>query len=300
MGSWDDVLKNVSGTKSQCDYVRGQSLKKLHEYTKRNVIAYYSAFLNKPGCGNEDINDSDMTGFMTCVHGLDCDSGLDLILHTPGGQPEAAESIINYLRIKFNNDIRIIVPHMAMSAGTMMACAGKEIIMGRHSSLGPIDPQFNGIPAYNIKAEFEDACDDLTNHPERLQFWQIKLSKYPAAFAKTAIDAIELSTELTTKWLGTCMFNKKRKSDTRKIVKIVDSLNEHKKSKTHGRHYNVDFCKKIGLKIVELESDDALQDLVLSLHHAFFITFDVTSAKKIIENQNHKAYICHENRVVGR
>ena len=65
--------------------------------------------------------------------------------------------IVKYLRTKFNNDISVIVPHLAMSAGTMIACSAKEIIMGKQSSLGPNDPQFNGVPAYSIKMEFEQA-----------------------------------------------------------------------------------------------------------------------------------------------
>ena len=136
---------------------RRNYLKELSDYTGRNVIAYYSSWLSRQGQPNLDINDSDMTGFMNCIHGLDCTKGLDLILHTPGGSPAAAEAIVNYLRSKFNNDIRVIVPQLAMSAGTMIACSAKVIIMGKQSSLGPIDPQFNGIPAYNIMMEFEEA-----------------------------------------------------------------------------------------------------------------------------------------------
>ena len=77
---------------------------------------------------------------MTCIHGMDCSKGLDLVLHTPGDSPAAAEAIVNNLRAKFGKDIRVIVPQLAMSAGTMIACSAKQIIMGKQSSLGPIDP----------------------------------------------------------------------------------------------------------------------------------------------------------------
>ena len=130
-----------------------------------------------------------MTGFMNCIHGMDCSQGLDLILHTSGGSPVAAEAIVNYLRTKFSSDIRVIVPQLAMSVGTMISCSAKEIVMGKQSSLGPIDPQFNGIPAYNIKMEFEEAKKDLLENPDTAQYWAIKLQQYPAAFMKTAIDA---------------------------------------------------------------------------------------------------------------
>ena len=255
MGSWNDILKEVNETQSQYDYIRRKYLKELSEYTGRNTIAYYSSWLNKQA-NNLDINDADMTGFMTCIHGLDCSKGLDLILHTPGGSPAAAEAIVSYLRAKFGNDIRVIVPQLAMSAGTMIACSAKEIIMGKQSSLGPIDPQFNGIPAYNIMMEFEEAKKDLLDNPKNAQYWAIKLQQYPAAFMKTAIDAIE-----------------------------------HDDSKIHGRHFNAEFCRSIGLKISMMEDDGQLQDKILSVHHAYMITLDGTPTIKIIENHQKKSVI---------
>lgn len=284
MGSWNEILKEVQETPSQYDYIRRKYLKELNEYTHRNTITYYSGWLTKSNVNNIDINDNDMNGFMNCLHGLDCSKGLDLILHTPGGSPAAAEAIVKYLRSKFDRDIRVIVPQLAMSAGTMIACASKEIVMGKHSSLGPIDPQFNGIPAYNIKSEFEEAKRDLLANPANAQYWAIKLQQYPAAFLKTAIDAIELSSQLVEDWLGSCMFNKE--TDAESIASIVTKLNEHSNSKNHGRHFDTNFCKLIGLKIVPLEQDSVLQDKVLSLHHAYIITLDNTATVKIIESAN--------------
>lgn len=290
MGSWNDVIKEVYETQSQYDYVRRKYIKELSEYTGRNTIAYYSSWLNKQA-NNIDINDADMTGFMNCVHGMNCSKGLDLVLHTPGGSPAAAEAIVNYLRVKFNSDIRVIVPQLAMSAGTMIACASKEIIMGNQSSLGPIDPQFNGIPAYNIMMEFEEAKKDLEENPNNAQYWAIKLQQYPAAFMKTAIDAIQLSGQLVEEWLGTCMYDKNNPKDKEIIDNIVAKLNEHDDSKIHGRHLNAEFCKNIGLKIRMMEDDGELQDKILSLHHAYMITLDATPVLKIIENQNKKSLI---------
>lgn len=291
MPAWNDILNELKDTPSQADYVRRKYLKKLADYTKRNVICYYSGWLKNPAAGNLDINDSDMTGFMNAVKDVDCSKGLDLFLHTPGGDPAAAEAIVNYLRIKFNNDIRIIVPQLALSAGTMMACSAKQIIMGKQSSLGPIDPQFNGIPAYNIKLEFEEAKRDLSKHPENMNYWAIKLQQYPAAFMKTALDAIELSGELLEQWLGTCMFNQEKKEDCKKIKKIVKMLNEHDNSKNHGRHLGIDFCTDIGLNIFQLESDSRLQDMVLSIHHAYILTLDISPTIKIIENHIGRAVV---------
>lgn len=295
MAGWDDILKEFNTTLPQADYVRRKYLKQLSRYTGRNTIAYYSAFLSKGNAPNLDINDSDMIGFMNSLKGMDCTKGLDLLLHTPGGSPAAAEAIISYLRKKFKNDIRVIVPQLAMSAGTMMACAAKEIIMGKQSSLGPIDPQFSGIPAYNIKMEFEEAKLDLAVHPENANYWSIKLSQYPAAFLKTAIDAINLSGKLVEDWLGSCMFDISKPEDKDIIKNIVETLNEHDNSKIHGRHFNIDFCKQIGLKIVAMEDNNTLQDKILSVHHSYMLTMSSTNAVKLIENQNGKAVVTNHN-----
>lgn len=284
MASFSDIQKELGVTLSQLDFIRKKYIKQLASYTKRNVIVYYSGWLSKPGVVGVDINDFDMSGFMENVKRLDCSKGLDLILHTPGGNPMAAESIVKYLRIKFNNDIRIIVPHMAMSAGTMIACSGKEIIMGKHSSLGPVDPQLNGIPAYSVKKEFEEAKKDLAVDPKNTPYWSLQLQKYPPGFLNAAIDSIELSSELVKEWLGTCMFDKNKDLD--KIDKIVNGLNEHDNSKTHDRHFDIKFCKNLGLNIIALEDDSKLQDKVLSIHHAMMLTFNSSNAVKIIENSD--------------
>ena len=82
----------------------------------------------------------DLQGFMAAQHELK-GPDLDLIVHSPGGSSEAAEQIVRYLRSRYSY-IRVIVPLQAMSAGTMIACAADEIVMGRESALGPVDPQF--------------------------------------------------------------------------------------------------------------------------------------------------------------
>lgn len=291
MPGWDDILSEIRSDShpNKLDIVRRKYMRQLTELTGRNTIAYYSGWLKQQNVSNTDINDSDMTGFMNAVRGLDCSKGLDLILHTPGGSPVAAESIVKYLRCKFDKDIRVIVPHLAMSAGTMIACSASTIVMGKESSLGPIDPQFGGIPAYNIKQEFIEAKEDLAKHPENFSYWKMLLGKYPAAFVKQAIDAIDLSDELLKEWLGSCMFDAIKDAET--IQNIVQHLNEHESSKAHGRHFDVSFCKQIGLNVIELEKDNKFQDAVLSVHHVYSHTINMTPVIKIIENQVGKAYI---------
>src|SRR5438874_9195240 len=65
---------------------------------------------------------------------------IDLILHTPGGLVLAAEQIALALE-EHGGKVTVLVPHYAMSGGTLIALAADEIIMDRHAVLGPVDPQ---------------------------------------------------------------------------------------------------------------------------------------------------------------
>lgn len=284
MDSKGHVIKALSLTDLRIKY-----LVNLHNCTKRNVIAYYSGWLKDARRPNLDINDSDMTGFMQCLRGMDCKLGLDLILHTPGGDPTAAEGIVNYLHAKFDRDIRVIVPQMAMSAGTMLACSAKSILMGKQSCLGPIDPQYGGVPAYNIKSEYEDAKANLDATPRSRTYLELQLSRYPTAFYYTVCDGIQLSGTLAGEWLTKYMFGELSRTEAvEKAKRILTMLNNNNKS--HLRHFGIEKCKQLGFVIEELEENDELQDAVLSVHHAFTITFDQERHAKIIMNHFGQGY----------
>ena len=203
MPNWGQVLSEIQAqdakltndAKSAVDVVRRRYLKKLHKKTGRNVIAYYSGWLSSPGAFGTDVNDEDKAAFMMAIHGLDKARGLDLILHTPGGGIAAAESLVDYLRRVFGCDIRAIVPHLAMSAGTMIACTCKSIVMGKQSNLGPIDPQLGGLPAAAVKKEIERAIAEIKADPDRLQFWQFVLGKYTPTFIGQCEQAVQMAAE---------------------------------------------------------------------------------------------------------
>lgn len=166
MASWDELAAQIDGRLSPLDEVRKSCVQQLAEARNRNVICYYSGWLqNGTDSSDISISDNDVEGLMNAIHGLDRDKGLDLVLHTPGGDVAATEAIVNYIRDCFPNDVRAIVPQLAMSAGTMIACSCNEVLMGRQSSLGPTDPQFGGLPASGILDEFERAKAEVEENP---------------------------------------------------------------------------------------------------------------------------------------
>jgi len=288
MPGWSEILEEVMRTNNP-DIVRRRYLKGLSEMTGRNVIAYYSGFLSKNAI-DVTITDNDMNGFMNVVKDLDCSKGLDLILHTPGGDLAATESIVKYLRSKFGNDIRAIVPQMAMSAGTMISCSCKSIVMGKQSSLGPIDPQLRGVPASGVIEEFEKAKKDVIDNPKLIPISQKIIEKYHPTFIGECEKAIKWSEEIVTDWLASNMFADH--PDTKHAVeKIVGYLSDHGGTKTHSRHINAEECRRIGLNIEDMESDNRIQDLILSIHHSFMITFSRSNAIKVYENHSGRAMV---------
>ena len=294
MPSWNEVLDEIVAIKNKgsLDKVRRKYLKLLHENTDRNIIVYYSGWLQKPRVGNAFICDDDKNGLMACIHKLDRTKGLDLILHTPGGDIAATESIVDYLRRMFGKDIRALIPQIAMSAGTMIACSCKEIIMGKQSNIGPIDPQFNGIPAHGVLDEFKKALEEVKKNPSSIPIWQTVVSKYHPTFIGECKNAIDWSTDIVTSWLKTNMFDGEPDAED-KATTIVDQLGSHQDTKTHARHIHIDEAKTLGLKIKSLEEDfgDEFQDIVLTVHHSFMHTLAKSHAIRIVENHMGNAII---------
>lgn len=162
MASWTELLKEIEiekNSKFLTDKIQ-EYLNKISELrNNRVVIAYFSSFLQKPNLNFYDIaiTMEDINGFMTCLCNVDCSKELTLILHTPGGDTNAIEPIVDYLHKKFQY-IEVIIPTYAMSAGTSISLASNKIIMAKHSQLGPIDPQ---IVINNKSVSVQSILDQL-------------------------------------------------------------------------------------------------------------------------------------------
>ena len=290
MPDWGHVLQEIAalseqGRQDAIDVVRKKYSKALEQLTGRNTIAYFSGWLSKPGVQLLGINDEDMNAFMLCIHGMDRSKGLDLILHTPGGNIAATERIVCYLHQMFDKNIRAIVPQIAMSAGTMIACSTREILLGKHSSLGPIDPQIRDIPAQGVLDEFKQALREIKTDPQAIDVWRPILEKYHPTFLGQCKQAIDWTAGFVRSQLCDVMFEGDP-NGTDKAGKIVVALSDTDTHKAHERHILPETCIGLGLKIKRLEDDQALQDAVLTVHHCFNLTLSNTFCFKIIENHD--------------
>lgn len=292
MPNWGHVLKEIQkerdtpGGDSAADKIRTKYLMQLHNHTKRNIICYYSGWLSKPkNLEGLEINDEDTNGFMLSVHGLDRSKGLDLFLHTPGGSGAATESIVHYLKKMFGNDIRAIVPQIAMSAGTIIACACREIFMGNHSNVGPIDPQVNGLHAYAVIEQLAKAYQEIVADNRKAWIWNPILSNYTPGFVQQCDWAIKKVKDLVGAYLTQNMFAG-RQNAQQLATDIVTWLTDLSKDKGHDHHIYYDDCEKQGLAVRQLEDpkDKTLQDLVLTVHHCYMYTLTNTGCFKVIES----------------
>ena len=300
MPTWGQLLEEIrsqiqAGDQQAFDTVRNKYLKELSSFTGRDTIIYATRWTSGDAPPNlVSINDEDIDAFMEAISGLKCKDS-DLIIHTGGGSAEATDAIVSYLRQKFKH-IRIIIPQAAMSAGTMLACSADIIVMGKQSSIGPIDPQFilqtavgvQSIPAHAILEQFKRAQEDCSTNPKNLNSWLPMLSQYGPALLVRCQDQIDFGKELVGDWLKSFMF----KDEGDEIPdKIAEYLSNHGNFKTHGKHINIIKAMEIGLKIEQLESNQDFQDKVLSAFHATMHSFGSTNTAKIIANQNGNCYI---------
>jgi ClpP class serine protease len=94
-----------------------------------------------------DIDDSQSV--LRAIRETPAGRAIEIILHTPGGLVLAASQIARALR---DHDGRVVavVPHYAMSGGTLIALAADEIVVDRHSALGPVDPQLGQYAAASL------------------------------------------------------------------------------------------------------------------------------------------------------
>ena len=117
------------------------------------------AFLGIPFIRFLSIDESEK--ILRVIRKTSDDTPIDLIIHTPGGLLLAAEQIANALKAH-PAKVSVMVPHFAMSGGTLITLAADEIYMDPNAVLGPIDPQISKYPAASIiKAVGQKTVDEV-------------------------------------------------------------------------------------------------------------------------------------------
>lgn len=259
--------------------LRAETFKRIEKLTGTPLICYVTKTTNLSQNIPAYIDDNDLTGFGDLVSLVD-GKNVDIVLVSNGGSAEVTERIVHLLRERFER-IRFILPANAYSAATLMCFAGDEIIMDSLSTLGPIDPQINGIPARAILRSFETLEKRLkAEGPQGITAYLPLIQKYDLHILEICRSAEDLSTELAQTWLSKYMLKDNAKADD--VVKFFASYDHHK---SHGRGITRQVARENGLSTIRNAEDiPGLADLIRSLRSQYDIWFDKTPFYKNYED----------------
>jgi ClpP class serine protease len=140
---------------------RRQSLSLLSRKRKATVITLIHrqetvSLLGIPLARYIDIDDAQ--SILRAIRETPSDRPIEIVLHTPGGLVLAAKQIASALA-DHPAEVTAVVPHYAMSGGTLIALAADEIVLDAHSVLGPVDPQLGQYPAASVLAALDAPGD---------------------------------------------------------------------------------------------------------------------------------------------
>jgi len=261
--------------------VRQETFKRIEKITGRPLICYVSKTRNVPQGVPSYIDDSDLTGFGDLIYSVEGDA-VDVLIISNGGSAEATERIVRLLRERFNQ-IRFILPSNAYSAATLLAFSGEEVIMGPQATLGPIDPQLNGIPARAILRAFETLKSLLESEgPSALTAYMPLVMKYDLHILEMCRSMEALSKELARSWLSTYML--KCDPGAPELDAIINFFSDYDLHKSHGRSIERHRARELGLKVVYTEEMEGLEPLIRGLANQYELWFDRTPFFKDFEN----------------
>ena len=317
MPSWSELLRDFQTAQTQGpdpNWLDSKLMERLRAISKNRdgaaVIFYASAFLQKPQPDHADhvaITREDVNGFMNSLYEAPTDKGLVLILHTPGGDPNAVESIVEYLHAKFAR-IDVVVPYLAMSGGAMICLAGDSLILGKQSQLGPIDPQFligNKVhSARAIQDGFTRARKDIEKDTKLAHLWAPILQNMGPSLVLEADKALAYSKELVVNWLNERMLrhigDEDKRKDTAETIAAYFNAEDtpaHGQVHVHGQRIGEQKLNELGLSLESLEKDQDLQNDVLTAYHIMTLIFENSPSVKFIASNRGKMWVKQQQQI---
>jgi len=282
-----------------------RALKEISDIRQRPAIAYLANIVNPSIKASRSIEYSDDLPFTELVNTVPADARqVDVILVTPGGSGTQVAKFVDKLRPRFDR-VSFILPDMAMSAGTIFAMSGDEIIMTSNSHIGPIDPQVPNrdgmyVPAQAILTLIEHikekgaAAIAQGRTPEWTDL-QILRQIDPKEIGN-AINASKYSVELVENYLYKHKFSTWiNHSDGRPVTdderkkranEIASQLCDHSLWKSHGRGITREAAwEGCRLKITHSESIEGLDRAIKRLWALFYWMFENTPVYKIFASE---------------
>ena len=237
-------------------YVRQAQIRNIESVTQRRLISYVAG----PGTS---ITGIDIPPFVDLLADVKAGEPVDLLLHTPGGDIDQAERIVLLCRKRVGDaEFRVIVPDSAKSAGTLIAIAADEIVMGDPSELGPIDPQIfittaSGEDMARPAQSFLDGLKQIreeTGDGDLSPAYFPLLDKLDPALIDFCEKAIKRSKKFAQEFLSQYML----KNDPTKAAEIAEDLANVEKYLSHSATIDATRADELGLNVKILSYDDEL------------------------------------------
>lgn len=280
---------------------RNKQLKRISTLRGGRDILVYAADLNKsdPRVG---VVYADLLPIRDVLSGL-AGKALDVILETPGGSGQVAEDIVRLLHEKYD-DVAFIVPGYAKSAGTILAMAGDEILMGPGSALGPIDAQLTWqgktFSADALLEGVERIKDEVAQSGILNKAYIPILQGISPGELQSAENALKFAQVLVRDWLIRYKFKDWTvHSSTGQPVtpdekraraeEIATALCDHRRWLTHGRSVKIEDLDEMRLRITDFSKATDLNDAISRYQILLTMTFE-SNLYKVFETVNATIY----------
>lgn len=242
-------------------YHRQDLINEIQAHTKRKLITYVSEF--------SPITADDVVPIMDLLHGAPVGESIDFLLHTQGGDIDAADKIVRMLqrRVGADGELRVVVPDCAKSAGTLIAIGADLIVMSDSSELGPIDPQIymqdgSGTASWRPAHTYVDgytALIDKIDNPKsyeegrNTEAEQLLLAKCDPAMLDQCQQALKRSRELAESLLRRGMLR------DGKWTEVGGAITDNRRWQSqHGAVIDSEDAQTMGLKVEYLAPSSEL------------------------------------------
>lgn len=256
---------------SNAAFVHYRLIRKIQRQTNRKLLTYCGLFAHPGGI----ITNEDAESIESILRSCDLSKfqGLDLMINSPGGMPEAAGDIIRVCKT-YTTSFRVIVPNMAMSAATLLAMGSDRIVMSDTSKLGPIDPQM----VYQTKEgafmraaqSFIQAFGSLVQEANQLSAANQTvtahlhlLTKQDPSWIVECVRARKATEQLAIRVLKNGMLNGKTDAE---VAEVASKFLKKGDAESHGTRISPEEALNMGLNIERVARDSEYWNLVWQLY----------------------------------
>lgn len=269
-------------------YQRRELIQQVQALTGRKLMVYFTNITHP----NAAIDQRDIAPFQEMIY--DClnygNLDIDLLIHSSGGDIDAAEKIVSLIRGQVKS-LRVIVSERAKSAATLIALAADEILMSDTSELGPIDPQVivrtaTGQPVMRPAQSFLDGLKRILQETQQTgilnpAYYPI-LSHLDPALIDFCEKAIARSKQFARRWLEHHMCA----GNSQKAEAIARQLCDVERYASHGAVINYAEAQAIGLEVNYIPANQTLWEAIWRLHTAYEVFVHRTQLPKVFETEH--------------